>query len=103
MITKKNCKFQEDKLKVFSDNANKNNNINYPSNKILNNSYDSKQPLENNNHTQIQEKKPPNLRGRQLNPNNIYTISKKNNSSLATTCESKKRIVNKSKNIYFFI
>jgi len=37
------------------------------------------------------------VRGRQLYPN-IYTISKKNNSSLATTCESKKRIAKKSNN-----
>lgn len=37
------------------------------------------------------------VRGRQLYPTNIYTYSKKNNSSLATTCESKKRMGKKSK------
>ena len=40
------------------------------------------------------------VRGRQLYPTNIYTYSKKNNSSLATTCESKKRMFKKSTKIF---
>ncbi len=73
------------------------------SKKNLNNSFDLKEAensnnysIENNNKNITKE-----IRGRQLYPNNIYTISKKNNSSLATTCESKKRIGKKSILIYF--
>ena len=59
--------------------------------KCFNTSYEN---LDYSNFTDF-EKKKKNIRGRQLFPN-IYSFSKKNNSSLATKCESKKRIGTKS-------
>lgn len=68
------------------------------SKKNLNNSVDLKEGEISKNYSIEDNSKNTNkqVRGRQLYPNNIYTYSKKNNSSLATTCESKKRMGRKS-------
>jgi len=92
MIKKKSQVYEENnssKIEINTRNTNKKN---------LNNSFYLREgeksknfSIENNNKYNKEE-----IRGRQLYPNNIYTLSKKNNSSLATTCESKKRIGKKS-------
>lgn len=92
-MIKKKLEFQED-----NDSSKVEVKLRQISKKNLNNSVDLKEGEisktnyieDNTNYINKQ------VRGRQLNPTNIYTYSKKNNSSLATTCESKKRMGNKS-------
>jgi len=98
MINKKKFSFQEDNKCLINDThmkiLNKNN---------INESTNYNKKLKNEEETiNIRQ-----IRGRQLYQGNSFTMSKKNNSSLATTCESKKRIGNKSKifkkKIIFFL
>jgi hypothetical protein len=95
MINKRKFSYNEDKKSQNNDTIsikklNKNNKI-----EISNLNKKQKEEEETINIKQI--------RGRQLYPiGNSFTISNKNNSSLATTCESKKRIGNKSKILNFF-
>lgn len=93
MIRKK-LEFKEDSKSSSIDIS-----ISQISKKNLKNSIDSKESDEYNNkqiHNIQKVTINAQIRGRQLN-DKLFTISKKNNSSLATTCESKKRIGNKSK------
>jgi hypothetical protein len=88
MFNRKKFSFQEDKKSINNDsNIKKLNKIDICENKNLN------EKLKNEEET-INIKQ---IRGRQLHSGNIFTLTNKNNSSLATTCESKKRMGNKSK------
>lgn len=92
-MLKKKLQSQEEQISSKNEG-----NIKQLSKKNLNNSFDLKEGENSKNLSAENNEKIFNkqARGRQLYPNNIYTISKKNNSSLATTCESKKRMGRKS-------
>jgi hypothetical protein len=88
MINKKKFSFQEDNKSMNNDSSIKKfnkNNISESTN--LNKKLKNEEEIIN-----IKQN-----RGRQLYSGNVFTITNKNNSSLATTCESKKRMGNKSK------
>lgn len=92
-MIKKKLEFQEDNGSSKAEVS-----IRQISKKNFNNSVDLKEGEISKNYSVEDNAKyaSKQVRGRQLYPTNLYTYSKKNNSSLATTCESKKRMGKKS-------